>query len=96
MILIEDLTSFVVSLLIGIIGLNLVFFLFVLWRRLTRQSFFKEKDSAKERFRPVVQDLLAGKTDARTSDCRSVSRFFRCGRKTRSGRCFTPQILKGE
>jgi HEAT repeat protein len=61
MILIEDLTSFVVSLLIGIIGLNLVFFLFVLWRRLTRQSFFKEKDSARERFRPVVQDLLAGR-----------------------------------
>ncbi len=64
MILIEDLTSFVVSLLIGIIGLNLVFFLFVLWRRLTRQRFFKEKDSAKERFRPVVQDLLSGKLSA--------------------------------
>jgi len=61
MILIEDLTSFVVSLLIGIIGLNLVFFLFVLWRRLTRQRFFKEKDSAKARFRPVVENLLSGK-----------------------------------
>ena len=60
MILIEDLTSFVVSLLIGIIGLNLVFFLFVLWRRLTRQRFFKEKDAAKARFRPVIQDLLSG------------------------------------
>jgi HEAT repeat protein len=61
MILIEDLTTFVISLLIGIIGLNLAFFVFVLWRRLTRQRFFKEKDAAKNRFRPVIQDLLANK-----------------------------------
>src|SRR6266704_4723931 len=61
MILIEDLTSFILSLLIGIIGLNLVFFSFVLWRRLSRQRFFNEKDAAKERFRPVVQDLLSGR-----------------------------------
>jgi HEAT repeat protein len=61
MILIEDLTSFIVSLLIGIIGLNLVFFSFVLWRRLTRQRFFNEKDASKERFRPVVEDLLSGR-----------------------------------
>jgi HEAT repeat protein len=64
MFLIEDLTTFVISLLIGIIGLNLAFFVFVLWRRLTRQRFFKEKDAAKNRFRPVVQDLLAGKLTA--------------------------------
>lgn len=61
MILIEDLTSFVLSLLVGIIGLNLVFFSFVLWRRLTRQRFFMEKDAARDRYRPVVQDLYAGK-----------------------------------
>lgn len=61
MILIEDLTTFILSLLIGIIGLNLVFFAFVLWRRLTRQRFFNAKDAARDRYRPVVQDVLSGK-----------------------------------
>src|SRR3954470_6159863 len=61
MILIEDLTTFILSLLIGIIGLNLVFFAFVLWRRLTRQRYFNEKDAARDRYRPVVQDVLSGK-----------------------------------
>ncbi len=61
MILIEDLTSFVLSLLIGIITLNVVFFAFVLWRRLTRQRYFMQKDAARQRYAPLVNDLLEGR-----------------------------------
>jgi HEAT repeat protein len=61
-ILIEDLTAFILSLILGVISLNLIAFCFVFWRRFARQRQYVAKDSARTRYRPVVEDLWAGRS----------------------------------
>ena len=48
MFFIEDLATLVLWLLALVVSLNLVFFLFVLYRRFSRQRFYAEKDAARE------------------------------------------------
>jgi HEAT repeat protein len=60
-ILIEDLTAFILSLILGVISLNVLAFCFVFWRRFARQRQYVAKDSARTRYRPVVEDLWAGR-----------------------------------
>lgn len=43
-----------------VLGLNAVFFLFMIFRRFSRQRFFLQKDAARERFRDVVKELGKG------------------------------------
>src|SRR5690349_11859494 len=43
-----------------VLGLNAVFFLFMVFRRFSRQRFFLQKDAALERFHSVVDELGAG------------------------------------
>jgi HEAT repeat protein len=41
-------------------GLNAVFFLFILFRRFSRHRFFIQKDAARERFQSTVEDFAGG------------------------------------
>src|SRR5262245_19641986 len=43
-----------------VLGLNAVFFLFMIFRRFSRQRFFLQKDAARDRFRPVIDELASG------------------------------------
>jgi hypothetical protein len=56
----EDLAAIMIWLLALVLGLNAVFFLFMIFRRFSRQRFFLQKDAARDRFQPVVQELSEG------------------------------------
>jgi HEAT repeat protein len=56
----EDLAAIMIWLLALVLGLNAVFFLFMIFRRFSRQRFFLQKDAARERFRPVIDELASG------------------------------------
>jgi HEAT repeat protein len=43
-----------------VLGLNAVFFMFMIFRRFSRQRFFLQKDAARERFHTVVEELGSG------------------------------------
>jgi HEAT repeat protein len=46
---------------LGVISLNVIAFCFVFWRRFARQRQYLAKDSARKRYRPVVEDFWAGR-----------------------------------
>lgn len=56
----EDLATVVLWLLALVVGLNLVFFLFILFRRFARQRFFIQKDAARERFKSTIDRFVDG------------------------------------
>jgi HEAT repeat protein len=56
----EDLAAIMIWLLALVLGLNAVFFLFMIFRRFSRQRFFLQKDAARERFHDLVAELGAG------------------------------------
>jgi HEAT repeat protein len=59
----EDLASIVLWLLALVFGLNCVFLLFILSRRLSRQRYFVQKDAAFERFESVIGDFARGELE---------------------------------
>src|SRR5947209_20168422 len=58
MLFLEDLRTLAVWLVVLVVSLNLIFLIFVLHRRLSRQRFFSEKDAARDRFRTTVDDFV--------------------------------------
>ncbi len=60
MVLFEDLTSVVLWLLATITTVNLVFLCFVFYRRMARKRYYAIKDSARERYQPVITGFTAG------------------------------------
>jgi HEAT repeat protein len=56
----EDLTLLLVWLITLVVSVNMLFLGSVLYRRLTRQRYFLEKDAAAERYRQVVADVVGG------------------------------------
>src|SRR5262245_4364474 len=56
----EDVAVIMLWLLALVLGLNAVFFLFMVFRRFSRQRFFLQKDAALERFHSVVDELGSG------------------------------------
>lgn len=68
MILLEDLTRFVLWLLFTIFTVNMLFLSFVFYRRLARTRYYAVKDSARERYQHVIKKFLHGDLDvARTA-----------------------------
>lgn len=59
----EDLASLVLWLLALVLGLNCVFLLFILSRRLSRQRYFVRKDAAVERFKDLIAQFANGDLD---------------------------------
>ncbi len=55
----EDLTGLVLWALFTVIIINVVFLIFVFFRRVKRKRYYKEKDAARIRFQPVVAELAA-------------------------------------
>ena len=60
MFLIEDLTALVVWLLVTVLALNLVFLIFVFYRRAARNQYYRSKDAARERYRTVLSQFANG------------------------------------
>ena len=60
MFLIEDLTALVVWLLVTVLALNLVFLIFVFYRRAARNRYYRSKDAARERYRTVLSQFANG------------------------------------
>lgn len=68
MILLEDLTRFVLWLLFTIFTVNMLFLSFVFYRRLARSRYYAAKDSARERYQHVITKFLRRELDvARTA-----------------------------
>ena len=63
MILLEDLTRFVLWLLFTILTVNLLFLSFVFYRRLARKRYYTVKDSARERYQHVITKFLHRELD---------------------------------
>ena len=55
----EDLTGLVLWALFTVIVINVVFLIFVFFRRVRRKRYYKDKDGARIRFQPVVAELAA-------------------------------------
>ena len=60
MFLIEDLTALVLWLLVTVLVLNLVFLVFVFYRRAARNRYYRAKDAARERYRTVLSQFASG------------------------------------
>lgn len=60
MFLIEDLTAVVLWLLATVLAINLVFLIFVFYRRAARNRYYKAKDAARERYRSVLSQFVNG------------------------------------
>ncbi len=58
--LFEDLTSVALWLLATVTAVNLLFLCFVFYRRLARRRYYVIKDSARERYQPVIAGFQAG------------------------------------
>jgi uncharacterized membrane protein len=58
--LIEDLTALVMWLLATVAALNLVFLIFVFYRRAARNRYYRAKDAARERYRTVLSQFANG------------------------------------
>jgi HEAT repeat protein len=58
--LIEDLTQVVMYLLLTVLALNLVFLIFVFYRRAARNRYYRAKDAARERYRTVLSQFANG------------------------------------
>lgn len=58
MLFIEDLASVVLWLLATVLSLNLLFLVFVFYRRLARQRYYVDKDAARSRYSRVVSDFI--------------------------------------
>ena len=63
MILLEDLTRFVLWLLFTIFTVNMLFLSFVFYRRLARARYYAVKDSARERYQHVINKFLHRELD---------------------------------
>lgn len=59
MLFIEDLASLVLWLLATVLTLNLLFLLFIFYRRLARQRYYEEKDAARARYTRLVSEFVA-------------------------------------
>jgi HEAT repeat protein len=55
---IEDLASLVLWLLATVLSLNLLFLLFIFYRRLGRKRYYEDKDSARSRYTRVVAEFV--------------------------------------
>lgn len=60
MFLIEDLTAVVLWLLATVLAINLLFLVFVFYRRAARNRYYKAKDAARERYRNVLSQFANG------------------------------------
>lgn len=60
MFLIENLTAFILSLILAVVSLNVIAFCFVFWRRFARQREDVARDAARARYRQVAEDLWSG------------------------------------
>jgi HEAT repeat protein len=60
MFLLEDVGQIILWIAVLIGSLNLVFFFFLLHRRLARKRYFIEKDAARERYRDVIDGFAVG------------------------------------
>lgn len=58
MLFIEDLASLVLWLLATVLSLNLLFLLFIFYRRLGRKRYYEDKDSARSRYTRVVSEFV--------------------------------------
>jgi HEAT repeat protein len=58
--LIEDMMGLVVTLLIMVLAINLLFLVFVFFRRAARNRYYKAKDAARERYRNVLSQFVNG------------------------------------
>jgi HEAT repeat protein len=63
----EDLSSLAIWLIALVMSLNLLFLFFVLYRRLSRQRYYAEKDAARARYRPTFDDFIFQGASAQTS-----------------------------
>ncbi|MBI2683553.1 MAG: HEAT repeat domain-containing protein [Acidobacteriales bacterium] len=67
MFFLEDLSSLAIWLIALVMSLNLLFLFFVLYRRLARQRYFAEKDAARSRYRPSIDDFIFQETPVETT-----------------------------
>ena len=58
MLFIEDLASLVLWLLATVVSLNVLFLLFIFYRRLGRKRYYEDKDSARSRYTRVVAEFV--------------------------------------
>lgn len=63
LILLEDLTRFVLWLLFTILTVNMLFLTFVMYRRLARKRYYAVKDSARDRYQHVIAKFLRGELE---------------------------------
>lgn len=56
--LLEDIAALVVWLIVAVVAINLVFLCSVLYRRLARGRYFRQKDEARLRFQPMVEKFV--------------------------------------
>jgi len=61
---IEDLASLVLWLVATVLSVNLLFLMFIFYRRLKRKRYYEDKDSARSRYTRVVSEFVDNEIDA--------------------------------
>jgi HEAT repeat protein len=60
---IEDLASLVLWLLVTVLSVNLLFLMFIFYRRLKRKRYYEDKDAARSRYTRVVAEFVDNEID---------------------------------
>ena len=63
MLFIEDLASLVLWLLATVVSVNLLFLMFIFYRRLGRKRYYEDKDAARSRYTRVISEFVDNEID---------------------------------